>query len=46
MASHNLTYQIVERWGQLPEGWEFKQVAGVAVDSQDRIYFTIVGITP
>ncbi|MCZ6680809.1 MAG: peptidyl-alpha-hydroxyglycine alpha-amidating lyase family protein [Candidatus Poribacteria bacterium] len=31
-------YEIVEGWGPLPEGWEFKQVAGVAVDSQDRIY--------
>ena len=38
MASHSLTYQVVEGWGQLPEGWEFTQVAGVAVDSQDRIY--------
>ncbi len=39
MASHaNFAYQVVEGWGQLPEGWEFKQVAGVAVDSQDRIY--------
>lgn len=39
MASHaNSTYQVVEGWGQLPEGWEFTQVAGVAVDSQDRIY--------
>ena len=38
MESHSLTYQVVEGWGQLPEGWEFTQVAGVAVDSQDRIY--------
>ena len=31
-------YEVVEGWGQLPNGWEFKQVAGVAVDSQDRVY--------
>jgi DNA-binding beta-propeller fold protein YncE len=31
-------YQVAEGWGELPEGWEFKQVAGVAVDSQDRVY--------
>ena len=38
MTSDKLVYQVVEGWGRLPEGWEFKQVAGVAVDSQDRIY--------
>jgi DNA-binding beta-propeller fold protein YncE len=33
-----LTYQIVPGWGQLPDGWVFTQVAGVAVDSHDRVY--------
>ena len=33
-----LTYRVSEGWGQLPEGWTFKQVAGVAIDSQDRVY--------
>jgi len=31
-------FEVVEGWGQLPEGWVFKQVAGVAVDSKDRVY--------
>jgi DNA-binding beta-propeller fold protein YncE len=31
-------YAVVEGWGKLPEGWEFGDVAGVAVDAQDRVY--------
>ena len=33
-----LNYEVVEGWGKLPEGWIFTQVAGVAVNSQDRVY--------
>ena len=32
------TYELAEGWGKLPEGHEFHQVAGVAVDSSDRVY--------
>ena len=32
------TYEVAEGWGELPEGWKFTQVAGIAVDSQDRVY--------
>jgi len=31
-------YELVEGWGQLPEGWHWGQVAGVACDSQDRVH--------
>jgi DNA-binding beta-propeller fold protein YncE len=31
-------YELVEGWGQLPEGWEWGQVAGLACDSQDRLH--------
>ena len=31
-------YRVVEDWAKLPEGWEFKDVAAVGVDSQDRVY--------
>jgi hypothetical protein len=31
-------YQVLENWAKLPEGWEFKDVAAVAVDSKDRVY--------
>ena len=38
MGSGTMTYEVVEGWAQLPEGWSFKECAGVAVDSKDRVY--------
>ena len=38
VGSGAYTYELVEGWGKLPEGWEFKQVAGVAVDRADNVY--------
>jgi glucose/mannose transport system permease protein len=35
---HKLEYEVIEGWEQLPDGWSFVEVAGVAVDSQDRVY--------
>ena len=32
------TYELVDGWAKLPEGWSFLDVGGVAVDSQDRVY--------
>ncbi|HEY6979818.1 peptidyl-alpha-hydroxyglycine alpha-amidating lyase family protein [Reyranella sp.] len=31
-------YRVVEDWASLPDGWEFRDVAAVAVDSKDRVY--------
>src|SRR5688572_931905 len=31
-------YEVADHWEQLPEGWVHGDVAGVAVDSQDRVY--------
>jgi hypothetical protein len=31
-------YEALERWEQLPDGWCFVEVAGVATDSRDRVY--------
>ena len=31
-------YEVVENWGQLPNGWEWGQVGDVAVDSRDRVH--------
>ena len=33
-----LQYELVEGWGQLPDGWSWGQVGGVAVDSQDHVH--------
>lgn len=31
-------YELVEGWGQLPEGWVWGQVGAVAVDAQDNVH--------
>ena len=31
-------YEVVEGWEQLPAGWEHRDVAGVAVDLEDRVF--------
>ena len=38
IGPHKLEYEVLEGWEQLPEGWSFVEVAGVAVDSQERVY--------
>ena len=35
---NKLEYEVVKGWEQLPEGWSFVEVAGVATDSKDRVY--------
>jgi len=32
------SYELVEDWAKLPKGWSFLDVAGLATDSQDRVY--------
>jgi hypothetical protein len=34
----NIEYEALKGWEQLPEGWTFVEVAGVATDSADRVY--------
>ena len=38
LGSGEHRYRVVENWAKLPEGWEFKDVAAVAVDSKDHVY--------
>ena len=38
LGSGEHRYRVVENWAKLPEGWEFKDVAAVAVDRKDRVY--------
>lgn len=35
---NKLEYEVRQGWEQLPEGWSFVEVAGVATDSKDRVY--------
>src|SRR5438132_11309326 len=44
-AANNVTvgqgpfrYHALPHWGQLPAGWSYVEVAGVATDSHDRVY--------
>lgn len=38
VGESSMTYQLVDGWEQLPSGWSHGDVAGVATDSQDRVY--------
>jgi hypothetical protein len=31
-------YRVVENWAELPDGWTFMDVAGVAVNSRDEVF--------
>lgn len=41
-----IAYEVVHGWEQLPEGWSFVEVAGVATDSADRVYVFCRGEHP
>ena len=32
------TYELVDGWAKLPEGWSFTGICGLSIDSQDRVY--------
>jgi DNA-binding beta-propeller fold protein YncE len=38
LGSGEHRYRVVENWAQVPDGWEFLDVAAVAVDSKDQVY--------
>ena len=38
LGSGEHRYRVVENWAKLPEGWELKDVASVAVDSRNRVF--------
>ena len=40
------TYSVVEGWEQLPPGYEHRDVAGVAVDGEDRVFLICRGDHP
>ena len=41
-----LSYGVVEGWEQLPSGYAHKDVAGVAIDGEDRVYLICRGDHP
>jgi DNA-binding beta-propeller fold protein YncE len=38
VGSGSYTYELVDGWGTLPDGWSFYEVVGVAVDSRQQVY--------
>ena len=46
LGSGEFTYRLVENWEKLPQGYEFGDVAAVAVDKQDRVYVFNRGAHP
>jgi DNA-binding beta-propeller fold protein YncE len=46
LGTESFTYQVVEHWAQLPDGWSFKEVGGVGVDTQDNVYVFNRGAHP
>jgi len=38
LGSGDYVYEELEDWARLPEGWTFKEIADVVVDSEDRVY--------
>ena len=46
LGTSTMSYEIVEGWAKLPQGWSFKECAGVAVDSKDRVYVFCRGEHP
>jgi hypothetical protein len=38
VGSGDYKYRIIEDWATLPERWSFKEVAAVAVDTNDNVY--------
>lgn len=46
LGTEKFTYQVVENWAKLPEGWSFKEVGGVGADAQDNVYVFNRGAHP
>src|SRR6476660_5227942 len=46
LGSGKFRYDVAADWAKLPDGWEFRDVAAVAVDSKDRVYVFTRGEHP
>ena len=42
----SMSYGVVESWEQLPSGYVHRDVAGVAIDGEDRVYLICRGDHP
>ncbi len=46
MGNDDFAYRVVEEWAKLPKNWPLLDVAGVAVDSKDRVFVFDSGSHP
>ena len=46
VGNGDYVYEVVENWGDLPEGWQLVDVVGVAVDSHDNVVVCTRGTHP
>ena len=46
VGSDDYRYRINADWAKLPDGWSFKEVGGVGVDSHDNVYVFNRGVHP
>lgn len=46
LGTSRFTYDVVDNWAKLPEGWTFKECAAVGVDSRDNVYVFNRGAHP
>jgi DNA-binding beta-propeller fold protein YncE len=46
LGSGDYVYEEMADWAKLPEGWTFREVADVVVDSEDRVYVFTRGEHP
>ena len=46
LGPHKIEYEVIKGWEQLPEGYAFTEVAGVACDSKDHVYVFCRGKYP
>lgn len=37
-GSNEFTYEVVDNWAKIPEGWDLVEIPVIAVDSQDRVW--------
>jgi len=38
LGTAQYTYEVIENWAKLPDGWSFREVAAVGVDAKDNVY--------
>jgi hypothetical protein len=38
LGAGEFRYRLIPDWARLPDGWDFHEVAAVAVDSRDQVY--------